>query len=44
MRMLRALIFAVTYPVSRIGGALLSRLAKKMKNLSRRKGCTHGRR
>lgn len=36
MRLLRAIGFAITYPVVRIGGASLSRLAQSMQHLAQR--------
>ena len=37
MRMLRAIGFAISYPVTRVGGVLLLRLANSLKNNSRRR-------
>ncbi len=35
MKMLRAIGFAISYPVTRVGGVLLLRLANSLKNHSR---------
>lgn len=43
MRMLRAIGFAISYPVTRVGGVLLLRLANTLKNNSQRRRSDRGR-